>query len=78
MAVNIKNLSVGTKVKIRNDLEVDGWYGEDVFNKSMEKFKGEFVTIRKILPDKNKFEVEECGWNFTPEMVVMKNNVRKI
>ena len=51
------NYKVGDKVKVRKDLVVDKDYGGYDFVSSMEKFKGEIVTIESV--DGNHYHIEE-------------------
>lgn len=59
---------VGDKVRVRNDLETLQFYGDDFFTSSMERFKGQIVTIIGV--GKNKYFIKEdesrCYW--TEEM----------
>lgn len=59
---------IGDKVKVRNDLKVQR-YGDQIFVKRMEKYKGKIVTISDELPgfyhikeDKNE------NWNWAEQM----------
>ena len=38
---------VGDKVRVREDLVVDQWYGDDIFVSGMDSYKGQVVTIKK-------------------------------
>ena len=59
---------VRDKVRVREDLVVDQWYGKDIFIKDMVSLKGKIVTISKVTGE--KYEIIEdpnrCWW--TDEM----------
>lgn len=46
-------LEKGMKVKVRSDLEVNKFYGDILFVKHMERFKGKEVVIFKVFPKEN-------------------------
>ena len=49
--------TVGDKVRVREDLEADNWYGKEIFVSGMECLKGKIVTISKIAGE--KYEIIE-------------------
>ena len=53
---------VGDKVRVRKDLVVDKYYGGYDFVRSMEKFKGEIVTIESVAG--NHYHIEEDKFEF--------------
>lgn len=64
--MTIKDLKVGMEVFIREDLEVDGTYGNKAFVKDMAHLTGP----QKISRVGNKvIEVNNARWFFTPEMI---------
>ena len=64
--MTIKDLKVGMMVFIREDLELGGKYGSDIFVKDMKYLTGP----QKISRVGNKIiQVDGYGWNFTPEMI---------
>lgn len=62
--MTIKDLKVGMKVFIREDLKVGKKYGSEEFVKLMEHLTG----LQKISRVGNKI-IEINGWHFTPEMI---------
>ena len=58
---------VGDKVKVRKDLVADKDYGGYDFVSSMEKFKGEIVTIESV--DGNHYNIEEDESEFKYDWV---------
>ena len=59
---------VGDKVKIREDLVVDQWYGDDIFTPEMSSFKGQVVTITKIRENKYVIEEDSKRYYWTDDM----------
>ena len=59
---------VGDKVRVREDLETDNWYGKEIFVSGMTWLKGKIVTISKVLYDKYEIEEDNKIWNWTDEM----------
>ena len=59
---------VGDKVRVREDLVADQWYGDDIFTPEMDSFKGQVVTIKKIRENKYVIEEDHGDWNWTDEM----------
>ncbi len=66
--INLENLEVGGKVKIKGDLKVNEKYGSDIFVKEMEKYNGEILEVTDIYEKQNKFEVVGAMYYFTPQM----------
>jgi hypothetical protein len=63
-------LKVGDKVRIREDLILGEEYGNDSFVEDMEEFRGEEVTIRRIIDGTGQFFIEEVlVYCFTEEMI---------
>lgn len=46
-------LKIGDKVKVRNDLEANKFYGDIPFTKHMDRFKGKEVVILEVFPKEN-------------------------
>ena len=42
---NFDSVERGTRLLVRSDLEPDNWYGKIRFDESMEKYKGQVVTV---------------------------------
>lgn len=61
---------VGDKVRVREDLVVDEWYGSCYFVRSMEKFKGKEFTIKKVFDSVKTYYLvgDEC-WEWTDKML---------
>ena len=59
---------VGDKVRVREDLIVDQWYGEDVFASGMVSFKGKIVTISNIESGFYILKEDSSRWSWTDEM----------
>lgn len=59
---------IGDKVRVRMDLATGINYGIDTFVSSMEKYRGELVTIADY--NFGLYSIEEDGgrWNWTDEM----------
>ncbi len=68
---------VGDKVRVREDLVVDQWYGRDVFISEMVSFKEKIVTIKKIYTDIYTIVEDSGKWHWTEEMFlpVIKYNI---
>ena len=59
---------VGDKVRVREDLAADNWYGNEIVVPGMTCLKGKIVTISNTV--QNKYEIKEdsgCYW-WTDEM----------
>ena len=74
--INMK-YKVGDKVRVREDLVVNQWYGDDIFTSEMASFKGQIVTIKKIRENKYVIEEDHEDWHWTEEMFlpVTKYNI---
>ena len=59
---------IGDKVRVREDLVVDQWYGKDIFVHSMTPFKGKIVTISKVINFKYEIEGDPYQLWWTDEM----------
>ena len=59
---------VGDKVRVREDLIVDQWYGNDKFCSGMYSFEGQTVTIKIVKENKYLIEEDSGKWNWTDEM----------
>lgn len=57
---------IGDRVKVREDLVVDEFYGGSCFISDMDKFKGKIVTIK--LKHNKEYRIEEMGYFWTDEM----------
>ena len=60
---------VGDKVRVREDLEIDKQYGEEVFVESMVKFKGKTVEIDDVWGHGYNLKKDDENWVFTDEML---------
>lgn len=65
--MSANKFKVGDKVKVRNGLVVDKFYGNVRCNSSMAKMGGEVLTICRIVSDYYKFEENTFAW--TDEML---------
>ena len=61
---------VGDKVRVRKDLIAGELYGKDIFASEMIPFKGQSVTIKKIVEDKYEIEEDSQTWWWTYEMLL--------
>lgn len=68
-AKRLERLQVGSKVVIRDDLEVGQILGNDMVVSSMLSQCGETVTVKVVHLEQGKFRIKESGFNWTPEMV---------
>ena len=59
---------VGDKVRVREDLAADNWYGNEIVVSGMTCFKRKIVTISKVRYDKYEIEEDNKIWNWTDEM----------
>ena len=59
---------VGDKVRVREDLEVGEWYGEDTFVSKMVPFKGKVVTISNIESSFYRLKEDSGIWSWTTEL----------
>lgn len=59
---------VGDKVRVRKDLEVDKWYGDDSVVDEMLQMRGKEVTISRIINSEYKILEDFGGWCWTDEM----------
>ena len=59
---------VGDKVRVREDLAADNWYGNEIVVSGMTCLKGKIVTISKVLYDKYEIEEDNKIWNWTDDM----------
>ena len=60
---------VGNKVKVREDLKIGKSYNEKTFVDSMEKYKGQIVTIKVVGDDNYRIEEDNQDWYWTDEML---------
>ena len=60
---------VGDKVKVREDLKIGKSYNKKTFVDSMEKYKGQIVTIKVVGDDNYKIEEGNQDWYWTDEML---------
>ncbi|APH20880.1 TPA: hypothetical protein ACXDAY_002191 [Clostridium botulinum] len=60
---------VGDRVRVRTDLEDGHHYGGWAYVCSMDKFKGESVTIKKCCVDSYKIREGEISYNWSDEML---------
>ena len=59
---------VGDKVRVREDLAADNWYGNEIVVSGMTCLKGKIVTISKVRYDKYEIEEDNKIWWWTDEM----------
>lgn len=59
---------VGDKVRVREDLAADNWYGNKIVVSGMTHLKGKIVTISKVLYDKYEIEEDNKIWWWSEEM----------
>ena len=59
---------IGDKVRVREDLAADNWYGNEKVVPEMTCFKGKIVIISKVQYDKYKIEEDNKIWWWTDEM----------
>ena len=59
---------VGDKVRVREDLVADNWYGNEIVVPGMTCLKGKIVTISKVRYDKYEIEEDSQTWWWTEEM----------
>ena len=59
---------IGDKVRIKEDLVANQWFGDDVFTPEMASYKGQVVTITKIRENKYVIEEDHGDWHWTEEM----------
>ena len=59
---------IGDKVRVREDLVVGQWYGEDTFASAMAPFKGKIVTISNIESCFYRLKEDSDRWSWTKEM----------
>ena len=59
---------VGDKVRVREDLVADQWYGNEIVVSGMTRLKGKIVTISKVRYDKYEIEEDNKIWWWTDEM----------
>ena len=61
---------VGDKVRVREDLAADNWYGNEIVVPGMTCLKGKIVTISKVRYDKYEIEEDNKIWWWTEEMLL--------
>lgn len=66
---NTMKYKVGDKVRVREDLSVNGIYGRNVFVSRMTSFKGKQVTIKRIQDEAYQMKEDDGVWNWTDEML---------
>lgn len=67
---------VGDKVRVKNGLKAEAYYGGTYFNNSMANYCGKELTIEEVLED-GRYFVEESGWYWAESMFEKpKNNVK--
>lgn len=57
--MNMKDLKVGMRVYLRDDLQVD-YYGNFLWSEQAGMLKGQWVTISSIHPRYNYFTIDGC------------------
>lgn len=66
------NYKIGDKVKIREDLIVNEWYGGSIFNELMEEYRGMicYITYVDIGYGYITYFLDKGGyWHYTHEML---------
>jgi len=67
-------MKIGDKVKIREDLKLGEWYGNNSINSDMTKYFGKIGKIKE--EDSSGFEIEGCGvYYWTEEMLIPLSQV---
>lgn len=62
-------MELGTRVKVKSDLKLNGFYGEAMFTSDMEEFLGKEMIVTEIL-SKSSYELDNIkSWEFTDEML---------
>ena len=77
------NFKIGDKVRVREDLSINTFYGDYWTDCRMEKYKGQVGVIKlvdeeeyyKLLIDGNK---ESLAWYWTDEMLEPYNEINNI
>ncbi len=69
MSKRMECLRSGMRVFVRQDLENNTIYGNDIFVPPMDNHKGELITLREIDVVNKKFRIHESPFNWTPEMM---------
>lgn len=59
---------VGDKVRVKNGLKGDNYYGYTRFDCDMEKYCGKLLTIRELSPYGESYRVLENHWWWTDKM----------
>ena len=70
----MKNLKVGDKVKIKQDLVLGEFYNNCVYHVSMEKYAGKVATITTVFHDSEtevnyKLDIDLGEWFWDSEMI---------
>lgn len=62
---------VGDKVRVRSDLEIGEYYGDDQFIDEMADLRGKIVTIESVCSSNYKecYYISESIYNWTDEML---------
>ena len=62
------NFKTGDKVRLRDDLELEKYYGKIKFLSGMKRLKGKEMTIDRTTPQGN-YKLKESLFNFSEEML---------
>ena len=69
----------GDKVKVKSNLKVGKKYGSQYFVESMDRFKGQICTVKRVTITEVHLKEDPEEWGFTEEMlepIDMKYKVR--
>ena len=68
MLENFENVEVGTRLKVREDLGDDTYYGSIDTHRIMREFRGEIVTVTEKLDD----ELVHVGTSENPDSTIIR------
>lgn len=68
---------VGQKVKIKKELVNNTFYGNVVFVRDMEKYRGKVATITRFTRYTILLDIDKGGWNWSREMLEPIANSKK-
>lgn len=60
---------VGDKVKIKNNLKLGEWYGDNAFTRDMLKYRGKTAIIKEIVNGCYLLDIDDCEKYWTHEML---------
>ena len=68
MLKNFDDVHIGTKLRVRKDLQSDTWCGKCFVVSDMAEIAGTIVTVSNIYPNIEVVRLEEIDYSWTPEM----------